>query len=400
MRNSELSSFILWIKFVFSEVIWGFRFIIFFFWKYFISLVKQWTFWAFLALDIFGIAQVFAISKIKITSDYYWGAAITCILIANIEVIRKKEFLTLTKSQKEFSGHTYKVNSVSLSNDDGLLVSSADRVAILWDTRKGNKVHRLECDTWVGQAIFSSDNKNILGIGGKGKYFRWNVDTGDLIHEKQVHKAESVALALSPDGKRIATGGKDGKIFLWKFPEMRKVKTLEMGTTTIRKLSFNPKQNHLAACDVDGKVSIFDLTKGKSELVFKQKDNEPIRYITYSQDGNKLAFVDGAGYIYVYNCEKQNLFPPQKGHFDIALCCQFNSKGNILATSGQDKRIVLWKIQSQKLVQLFSIAAHDDAVLSLFFEHKTNNLYSSSTDKKIKYWKLDYLLFSDFFIGK
>lgn len=388
------------LKFAISESIWFLRFAAFFFWKYLISLVKQWTFWAFLALDIFGVAQALVIFQVNIPHEYYWGAAVACILIANIEVIRKKEFLTLTKSQREYSGHTYKVNSIFLSSDDHLLVSSADRVAILWDIKDGSKIHRLECDTWVGQAIFASDDKSVIGVGGKGKYFHWDVDSGDLVREKEVHSAESVAVALAPDGKRVATGGKDGKIFLWKFPDMRKVKTLTMGDTTIRKVSFHPNQKILAACDVDGKVAIFDLVSGDLEIIFQQPDNEPIRYVTYSHDGSKLAFVDGAGNVYVYNCENRTLLPPQKGHSDMALCCQFNSKGNILATSGQDKRIVLWKIRPQKLTQLFSIAGHEDAVLSVTFEHKTNNLFSSSTDKKIKYWKLHYLLFSDFLLGK
>lgn len=399
-KSSKTPKIIHFIKTSASEVVWFFRFSIFFIWKYLINLIKQWTFWAFFALDIFGLAQVLLIFQITIPHEYYLGAAAAFFLIANVEVIRKKEFLTLTKPARELAGHTYKVNSVALSGNDELLVSAADRVAILWDTKDGSKVHRLECDTWVGQAIFASDDKSVIGVGGKGKYFQWDINSGDLVREKQIHLNETVAIALSNDGKQVITGGKGGNIFLWKFPEMRKTKTLIMGDTTIRKVSYHPLEKQIAACDVNGKVSIFELPSGKAEVIFQHPDNEPIRYVTYSRDGSKLAFVDGAGYIYVYNCRDKRLLPPQKGHSDMALCCQFNSKGNILTTSGQDKRIVLWKIRPQKLIPLFSIFGHDDAVLSVAFEHKTNNLYSSSTDKKIKFWKLDYLLFSDFFLGK
>jgi len=65
-----------------------------------------------------------------------------------------------------------------------------------------------------------------------------------------------------------------------------------------------------------------------------------------------------------------------------------------IATGGQDKKIIIWRIGSKKIHRLIEIDGHNNAVTSLVFDKTTNNLYSASRDRKIKYWKLDRLLLS------
>lgn len=384
-----------------TEFFWKIRYALFFLWRYLISLVKQWTFLLFLGLDIVGLAYVLSGIDLEIPQDWYIVAALTVFIVANVDAIRKKEFITLTKPHRELLGHTFKPNSLAFSLDGKYLVSASDRIAIIWRTKDGQKVQRLQCDTWIGQALFTQNGRHVIGIGGKGNFFRWSVQTGEQLFLQKLHESDSVALALSPvDNKWMATADKNGKIFLWRYPAVEHVKTFVMGDVEIRKVAFASDGSWVVACDVSGKVAIFDFATGSETLIFQHATNEPIRYVTVAPNGNLLAFVDGSGSIYVYSLERKLLLPPQQGHDDMALCCAFNADGSILASGGQDNKIVIWKVRKSGLARLFMIAAHSEPVISLLFEKKRNNLYSSSRDRKIRYWKLDYLLFSEIILGR
>lgn len=371
-----------------------FRYYAFFFWRYIKQLYKEWTFWIFLLLDFVGLIDALTNKGLNITLRTYIIVAITCFLIANNEAIKKKEFLKITKSSKRFIGHTFKVNSISLSTDGKKLVSSSDRMAIIWNLETKHIEQRLQCSTWIGNAFFVNQDQNVIGIGGKGLFFQWKVGSDQPGIEKDLLSTESVALAVNREEKRIATARKDGEILIFDYPSLQEMESLRMGVVEVRKLAFSPVKNELAACDVSGKVCLFDLVNRNCRDIFKHPENEPIRFVDFSPNGERIAFVDGSGYVYCYDLLEDSLYPAAKGHEDMGLCCRFNRNGNFIASGGQDNQVILWKVKSNRLVKLFSISSHTDAITSLAFEMKSNNLYSSSRDAKIMYWNIDSLLAS------
>ena len=58
------------------------------------------------------------------------------------------------------------------------------------------------------------------------------------------HKDAAWALAVTPDGKTLASGGDDGKIIFWSLPEMKPLKTVEVGGL-VRCLSFSSDGSRL-----------------------------------------------------------------------------------------------------------------------------------------------------------
>lgn len=305
---------------------------------------------------------------------------------------KRSEQRILTRPIRELIGHTFKPNSLAFSQDGKYLVSASDRVAIIWNTQDGKKIKRLQCDTWIGQAYFTRDDHYVIGIGGKGNFFQWDVEDANQVFSQKIHESDAVALDLSADGQYVASADKLGQIFLWKYPEMRHVKTFDMGKSEVRRVAFVPGSTFVLGCNVTGSVMLFDYEHDKGETIYLHPDNEAIRAISVSSDGNRVAFVDSAGFVHGYNLKAQTFLPAEKGHDGMALCCTFSAKGTLLASGGQDNKVVVWKFESDKLLRFLTIDGHTQPVISLVFEKRNNSLYSSSRDTKIKLWDIDSVI--------
>lgn len=364
--------------------------------RYLFSLVKQWTFWLFLFLDGLNALSDLFFFDVPFSRESSFVIGLVGLIIAINEVNKTSEYKKIIKEEKKYIGHTSKVNKISFSSDEKMIVSSSDRVAIVWSLKTGKLIQRLQCPTWVGSAIFVNNDQSVIGIGGKGYYFSWDVSSGELLDEpKKLEKSDSVAFAVSSKENIIASAAKDGEIHVWSYPDLSLQNTFRMGIFEIRKLSFSLNDREIIGCDVTGVISKFSLSDGSSTELFSHPDKEPIRYVTYSPINNEIAFIDGAGQLYVLDLENDRLIKTKNGHTDMGLCCAFSGDGQYLATGGQDNTIIIWKKGKKKLHKLFYIAGHNGPITSLVFERKNNNLYSASRDRKIKYWKLDRLLLSN-----
>lgn len=377
----------------FFDLFFIFRYSFFIITRFFIRLSKRWTFWLFGVLDFFGAINNYLSIQGSIPREGYSLLGLGCFIIAINDVTKEGEYKIIKKETKKFIGHTFKINKIILSSDEKLLVSASDRGAIVWDVEANTPLQRLQCSTWVGNILFANDDQNIIGIGGKGLFFNWNLKTGDK-EEFPLEITESVAITITRDEKAIATAGKDGVIKLWRFPGLIPIKNFSMGKTEIRKVEFSPDQNKLLASDVSGKVSIFNINEGLENVIFIHPDNEPIRFVCFSPQGEEIAFIDGGGNLHFVDMTTMKWIHTKNAHTDMGLCCAFSQDGQYLASGGQDNLIIVWKKNEKKLIRLFSIHGHTDAVTSLVF-NQSNNLYSASRDNKIKYWKLENLLVSN-----
>ncbi len=363
--------------------------------RYLFFLFKRWTFWLFFVLEVLNALSDMLLFEIPFSRESSFVIAFVGVIIAINDVNKKGDFKTLKKENKKFIGHTFKVNKVSLSSDEKRFVSSSDRVAIIWDIKTGKPLQRLQCPTWVGSAYFIDEDQTVIGIGGKGLFFKWDVKSGGLQDEpKKLETSDSVAFAVSSDEKIMASAGKDGEIHLWSYPVLDLLHTFKMGEFEIRKILFLENDFDIVGCDVTGAVTKFSIHNEKESKLFCHPDREPIRYIAYCSLLNEIAFVDGSGQLFIMNLGNGKLINSKNGHKDMGLCCAFSTDGQYLATGGQDNLIIIWKKVKNKVHKLFYINGHSGPITSLVFESATNNLYSASRDRKIKYWKLNQLLLS------
>ncbi|BBB48300.1 WD40 repeat domain-containing protein [Pelolinea submarina] len=370
------------------------RYFIFFTLHYLYYLSKEWTFWFFLFFDIVGVLSNYLNRDFTFQKGTYFYIAVVCFTIANNEIIHEKKVLSVFKEKHKYIGHTFKINSLSFSSETDMLVSTSDRVVIIWNTYTAKIIQRLQCPTWIGIGFFINNDKNVIGIGGNGNFFNWDVKTGNILENKKILDSDSVGLTLCIKENLIAAAGKDGIIHIWDFPDFTNESIIKFGDFEIRKIEFSKNGDCLIACDVSGNVGLITIKNKSKNYIFRHPENEPIRYVTFSPNEDKLAFIDGSGFVYCYFINTNQLIKSQKSHEDMGLCCQFNHTGDFIASSGQDNKIILWRVGKSKLSKLFSIFGHSNAVTSVLFCKDSNNLISASRDNKIKYWNIDFLLFN------
>jgi len=268
-----------------------------------------------------GLSRIFGslfVMNIDLQQSNYI-IAVVCLIIAINDVWKKKEFLIIKREARKFIGHTFKVNKISLSSDGNKIVSGSDRVAIVWDTESSKPIQRLQCSTWVGQSVFIDNDNYVIGIGGKGYFFKWDVNSGRLLENPQLENTDSVAFAVSSTEKIVASASKNGEIHVWSYPDLKLMNTFIMGDYEIRKIALSPDDCDIVGCDVTGKVTKFSLACETSKVLFKHPDKEPIRYITYSFDGKQIAFIDASGQLSIFDLEGNRLILTKQRHSDMGL---------------------------------------------------------------------------------
>ncbi len=318
---------------------------------------------------------------------------IVLILVSSVRVIKNRDkIITIKKDKFSYDENTFKVNKLILSPDQKYLASASDRKAFVWVTDTQNVFQKLQCTTWIGNILFTNNNQYLIGIGGKGKFFEWDLLTGLINREFILESTDSVALSKTINDDYIATANKNGQISIWKYPELSKELELLMGNCEIRKIAFSNDGTQLVACNILGKVSVFSLPDKTETVIFWHSQKSTIRYVCYSPTNKEIAFVDGEGNLYVYCNVDFKMLHKRKSHERKGLCCAFNNDGTFIASGGEDNTIIIWENSKTNLRKRLIIRGHNDAVTTLAFD-AFNNLYSGSRDKLIKYWEIGRYLF-------
>ncbi|MBN4003468.1 TIR domain-containing protein [Nostoc sp. LPT] len=255
-------------------------------------------------------------------------------------------------------GHEHLIRSVTFcpnpTNEPKLLISGGDgRTVKLWHWENENDKWKCK-QTLTGYAnrvwsvAFSKEkdkdgkDRITFACGGEDNTIRiWNYhDRSDIpIHKLLKHTDWVWSVAFNKDGTLIASGGEDNKIFLWQLQ--------------------------------DEKWESIELIVNKDNELTEQgnKDNA-----LTEQGNNKLT-----------------------GHSKRVRCVVFHADSNILASAGNDNKVVLWNlddnIKSPQILKEF--IEHKDRVLSLAFSPNGDYLASSDRETKIYLRKVEVKVKSD-----
>lgn len=118
-------------------------------------------------------------------------------------------------------GHDDMVLALACGGDDLLASGSADGTVIVWDARRGRRLHTLEHRAWVSDVRFAElpDGRLLLASTANDGLVRvWDPRTGELLHTLRGHLMEASCAdwTVLPDGRPIlATCSYDGTVCVW-----------------------------------------------------------------------------------------------------------------------------------------------------------------------------------------
>ncbi|MGL5873644.1 MAG: hypothetical protein ACRC2R_14970 [Xenococcaceae cyanobacterium] len=296
------------------------------------------------------------------------------------------------------------IECAAVSPDRTMLALGWKHRIYLWNLRTLKLARQIEVGRgWVCNLVFSPDSKLITAQVGSDRLINiWNVQSGNLVKQLQGHTASVKSLAFSPDNKLLASGSWNDIIRFWNIDSQKQLKCLEeedAGRRLGKSLAFSPNGQLLAAaCDRyftgNDAIVVWDVVSGNPTQLL-QGHQQPIVNLSFSNDGKLLKseskdktahwwdLVSGDRAI---NIETQN-YSEKLNNLNFIKNLALSPDNKILATSGDENRVYLWNLESDKLFKIFN--EHQGAIERLTFSADSKLLATASKDKTAILWDVE-----------
>ena len=293
----------------------------------------------------------------------------------------------IAKRLNDDRGHRGKVLAVKWGRDGSTLLTAGDDwKRIAWNTATG-EVDDVRTDIFcLGEAAFSRDG--VLASEEWKEGLRLYRGTSEVLFRRLRKFGESlVSLAWSLKGDRIASGWSGGTISAWDAASGQVLLDWNgSNNDCVRRLAFSPDGNRLTGVLDDSSVYTLDINE--NALVANQK--LALRFdcfgAEFSPDGAFLALAGsrilGASGIDVVTGETTISFPLDESVNSIA----FSTDGRMLFAGTKSGRIVGWEVSTRTLV--LDRKAHDGPIDGLDISPDGRFIATGGRDTQAGIWSL------------
>lgn len=313
------------------------------------------------------------------------------------------------KVLKEIKEHTGNVHFAWYS-PDGKLICSADKDSTLkvWDANTGKCLKTFKGEKELYSASWSSDGKTIA-IADKSVKL-WNIETENVTILNSLSKADTVIYTRNVVRYDTALESND-IIELWE-----EVKDTIVESFRPSEVSFSPDGSKILC---EGEWQNCKMWDAKTELLIKS--DVALGHLSWSPDGKSLArgifghYADGdfpiEDILVIIDARTfkkvKTFYKPTEGKKyqtgdDLVYSAEISPNGKLLLSSGFDKTIKIWDIESTKLLktldfgqEIFMSKWSPDGkkIVSISFD-KTIKIYNAETGECIQTINDDYRPFS------
>ena len=171
--------------------------------------------------------------------------------------------------EREFKGHLSEVQSLSVTNNEELLMSGdLDGHVIIWSLQKGTKLRNFKDHSTQIISVFFHCSLYIVTADREGVIFIKEYKTANVLYNYAIYKSELSYLKVEriDNCDIIAAGYGNGIIKVWKLPNMESMTTLQGHTGPITSIHFySCTKTGVIGClttSKDGSIFMWDVTSG------------------------------------------------------------------------------------------------------------------------------------------
>ena len=262
---------------------------------------------------------------------------------------------------------------------------------IVYNMREQYRFSTEKNDAPIYTAKFSPDGKMIAFGAYDGSIYLFEIN-GKPIAQLIGLKVKSVReVSFSPDGKRIASIGEGKSIRIWDIATKKLITKIYAHQDDILRVSFHPDGKMLVTGSKDGSVKIWDSDRG-TEIATIIPPNSPNRKyetigdVSFSPDGKMIVTAKGED-LSLWDLQG-NLLASAIADNKIIYTAKFHPNGKLLASSGAEKSVKLWRITDRTtklLTELLTGSSNHliDGELQLIhtFEGHSNEVLSLNFSK-------------------
>ena len=206
------------------------------------------------------------------------------------------------------------------------------------------------------------------------------------IAPRSARPAPITAVAYTPDGKVLFAARHKEVMRI----EGMKVFSVAMLSAPVTALAVAPNGKLLAVADsttgAAGEVSFFAIgsAAGRKPIHTLAAHADMILDIAFSPDGRILATTGYDRLIKLWDVDTGRLLRTLKDHSDAVYSLAFDPTGQLLASAGADRAVKVWNVQTG--VRLYTLSDSTDWVYAVAWRPDGKQLAAGGVDKSIRTW--------------
>ena len=196
------------------------------------------------------------------------------------------------------------------------------------------------------------------------------------------HGAPLTAVAFGTEDNTLYSAGSDGTIRRW---DGNRGSLVYKGSSPIRALSTSIDGGRLAAGDEDGNVLLWNL-RHPGEPRILRGFHAPIRAVAFNPDGRRLVVAGSRGQVKIVDCEEAGPMEDLHGQLGEVTAAAVGPLNARIVTAGADGAIRIW--HPAAAIEAWVQRAHEEAVTAIAFSPDGSHLVSGGGDRMMRVWYL------------
>jgi G protein beta subunit-like protein len=234
-----------------------------------------------------------------------------------------------------------------------LATAGYDHTVRFWDVVSGVCVSSLQYNLSQVNCLAVSEDKRLLAAGGHPQIHLFDTSSaaGPLRVLESPEGGNVTALGFERDGRWLWSADDAGTVKVWDLRAARCQRDLD-NKAPINGAVLHPNQGDILTADQRGSLRFWDLTASACATELIPEETTPLRSVTVTGTGDKVAVVNASGRAFVWRSSLANdndavadYVPVAKvqAHDTYVTKAAFSPSADLLATASADHSINIWQ---------------------------------------------------------